>query len=361
MYLKTFFFLTLFFSLKSFFILSHQPTELSSSIQLPFNVTTSHQILITLCIGFPQQCIPFKIATDISQTVIVGTNIKPTIGLNTRTSKSLVLTDCQIDFDYHDYNYKGWLAFDLLTIPNTNIKINNFYFYYVETSNKDFKEYQYAGILGIGKKYKDNSLNFMNMLYQNNYINHQVFSLSYLTKSSGKLIIGNKVASHQKPKILQLLQNDEPFYKTEMNSMIYINYNYNFIKILFENKKVLFSPGANRIFAPKSFILFLEGEVFKKDRYLKSSCRFYEKYQGGTFICDDVIMNSFLGEMKFIFGKVNLKVNMKDLFVEIMDDEVRFSIIQHETSDEIIMGYPLLKLFKIEFDGDESKIRVFPK
>ena len=146
-----------------------------NTVTLPFKSSLSKQIFTTLCIGTPPQCLVFKIATNINESFILDRSLVKE-GFKSEDSTPLTATDGNVSFNHASISYKGFIAKDVLTIPDNIVNLPEFTFYLATEGNGN-KLYQ--GVLGLGKKYDDNDFSFMSNLYLNEYIQNQMFGITY--------------------------------------------------------------------------------------------------------------------------------------------------------------------------------------
>lgn len=146
-----------------------------NTVILPFKSSLSRQILTTLCIGTPPQCLVFKVATNINESFILDRSVFKG-GFKSEDSTSLIVTDGTVNFNHASISYKGYIAKDVLSIPDSNVNLPEFTFFLATEGNGNKV---YEGVLGLGKMFVDNEFSFISHLYMNDYIQNQMFGITY--------------------------------------------------------------------------------------------------------------------------------------------------------------------------------------
>ena len=76
-----------------------------------------------------------------------------------------------------------------------------------------------------------------------------------------------------------------------------------------------------------------------------------------TLKCDKAILKKPLGNIMFVFGKWNIELSIKELFVK-CGKKVCFEIVQVTGQKKWIFGYPLMKKYPITFKVDDNTIHL---
>ena len=342
------------------------PEQKAYSVSIPFFITPLNQIIAEICLGTPPQCLKFKIATNIDETFVYSTALIPSRGFDITKSKSSLVLEEDIEFTHAFSTYTGYSASDTLSIKNTDINLEDFSFYVVKTGS--VSPY-YSGVLGLGKKYEDNEFSFVSMLYQYDYIDDQVFSLTYEPqKASGILKLGyHELSDNKMYKACDIVEDDDvPYFEVTMDGIIYENMEKggeNFANAFAQPQVVLMSPGANNIYCPEPFYKFMVEKIFKEIIKPKANCIYDSKEAGYSQIeCENKILDDDLGEIRFIFGKWNINLRFVDLFEDCHNNQnnnVCFTIILSRGENfKWVFGYPLLKQYPVVFDYDTFNIFV---
>ena len=96
-----------------FYYSTQNPTGLDLSkiiqqtLKIPFKLNDKQQIITQVCIGTPQQCIPFKIVTNMDACFVYSNQLSPNRGYNPDESKSSGPKEKDIEFEYGLNKYIG--------------------------------------------------------------------------------------------------------------------------------------------------------------------------------------------------------------------------------------------------------------
>ena len=357
-----------------------EPDNSHKSISIPFEITDFHQVIVTVCLGTPRNCYPFKLATNMNECYILHKDLIH-FGFDDKASSTFQYNNDTMWFEVQHQMLHGEIVSDTLTIPDTPIELERFVFYLIkqEEGLKTVRTREYVGVLGLGKKYEDYAMSFMSQLYLTDHIDDQMFSLTYKpSTSNGYLTIGyhdyakgnHKDTSKIMPtqlgntnhnyRIVPIEETSSPSFEVKMNAIIYSNDLIdNGTRVFSYTQTVLFSPGANHIYCPTKFYTLLLNVVFydviNKERSLCWSERSgdYEKVKCRNEVLRETVT---LGDIRFIFTKWNVKISLMELFDECDDDYVCFAIVNIKSSEQWVMGYHFLKRYPVIFDADDYKI-----
>ena len=342
------------------------PEQKPFSVLIPFSITPLNQIIAEICLGTPPQCLKFKIATNIDETFVYSNSLDWVKGFDITKSQSALVLEEDIEFTHASSTYRGYSASDTLSIKNTDINLEDFSFYVVKSG---VVSPDYSGVLGLGKKYEDNEFSFVSMLYQYDYIDDQVFSLTYEPQTaSGILKLGfHELSDNKMYKVCDIVEDDDvPYFEVTMDGIIYENMEKggeNFANSFAQPQVVLMSPGANNIYCPEPFYKFMVDKIFKEIINPKAKCSYDSREAGFSQIeCENKILDDDLGEIRFIFGKWNINLRFVDLFEDChngKNNNVCFTIILARGENfKWGFGYPLLKQYPVVFDYDTFNIFV---
>ena len=334
---------------------------LRNRVTLPFISSLSRQIFTTLCIGTPPQCLVFKVATNINESFLLDSYLLNKGGFKSEDSSSLILTDGTVNFTHASISYKGYIAKDVLTIPDSNVNIPEFTFFLATEGNGNKL---YEGVLGLGKMVIDSEFSFISDLYMNDYIQNIMFGITYdsLKKDKGKMTFGFiDTFDNLKYKSCEIEDNDSTAtFDTILDGIIYYNENDPLLtKAYHSPQSLFFSPGANKIYCPAKFFYFLIGEVFKQ--YIDKEGICYTEEEAETYeslICSQTILSKQLGELNFIFGKWSVSLNIVDLFYNCGANEYCLQIVLANDESKWVFGTPFLQFFPIVFDVDDNLIKI---
>lgn len=332
---------------------------LKKAISIPFTLNELNQIIVNVCLGTDHNCYPFKVATNIDHCFIYEKSLSPN-GYDYKESSTAEIEESFISFEIQNKKLEGYVIRDTIIIPNTKINLTNFPFYVI---NKGDVSKNYVGVLGLGKKYLDNFMSLLSMLYMNNQLNHLSFSLFY-EGDGGILKLGyheaNDPREYKTCDIVDENDDEDPFFETILYSMIFEEEKSsedNNVQVYNQQQTVWLSPGASWVYCPESFFNFLIQYTFK--RFIDSNaCSVSEVNNKISVIqCKDDILNENLGELLFIFGKWNLKEKLNKFF-ENCGNQICFGIAKFEGENKWILGYPFLKRHPIFFDFDNFLIKI---
>lgn len=359
---------------------SAEPENSHKSISIPFEITDFNQIIVTVCLGTPRNCYPFKLATNMNECYILHKDLIH-FGFDDKASSTFQSNDDSMWFEVQHQMLHGEIVSDTLTIPDTPIELERFVFYLVkqEEGLKTLRTKDYVGVLGLGKKYEDYAMSFMSQLYLTDHIDDQMFSLTYKPSTSkGFLTIGyhdyakaddrkdvSKIMptqlgnTNRKYRIVPIEETASPSFEVKMNAIIYTNDLIdNGTRAFSYTQTVLFSPGANHIYCPNKFYSLLLDVIFY-DLINKGRSLCWSEQNGEYEVVKckrDVLTAATLGDIRFVFRKWNVKISLMELFDECDEDYVCFSIVNIRSSDQWIMGYHFLKRYPVIFDADDYKI-----
>jgi hypothetical protein len=355
------------------------PSSSHKSISIPFEITDFHQIIITVCLGTPRNCYPFKLATNMNECYILHKDLIH-FGYDDKASSTFQSHKDSMWFEVQHQMLHGEIVSDTLTIPSTPIELDRFVFYLIKQEDglKTVRSREYVGVLGLGKKYEDYAMSFMSQLYLTDHIDDQMFSLTYKpSTSNGYLTIGyhdyintsSKILptqlgnSNHNYRVVPIEETLSPSFEVKMNAIIYNNDLLdNSTRVFSNTQTVLFSPGANHIYCPTKFYTLLVNVVFN-DVINKGSALCWSERSGDyeRIKCKNDILTETvtLGDIRFIFTKWNVKIALTELFDECGGDDYEymcFAIVNIISSEQWVMGYHFLKKYPIIFDADDYKI-----
>lgn len=355
------------------------PSSSHKSISIPFEITDFHQIIITVCLGTPRNCYPFKLATNMNECYILHKDLIH-FGYDDKASSTFQSNHDSMWFEVQHQMLHGEIVSDTLTIPSTPIELDHFVFYLIKQEDglQTVRTRDYVGVLGLGKKYEDYAMSFMSQLYLTDHIDDQMFSLTYKpSTSNGYLTIGYHDYINTSSKILPtqlgntnhnyrvvpIEETLSPSFEVKMNAIIYNNDLLdNSTRVFSNTQTVLFSPGANHIYCPTKFYTLLVNVVFN-DVINKGSALCWSERSGDyeRIKCKNDILTETvtLGDIRFIFTKWNVKIALTELFDECGGDDYEymcFAIVNIISSEQWVMGYHFLRKYPIIFDADDYKI-----
>ena len=284
----------------------------------------------------------------------------------------------------------GLLASDILIINNStnSIKINNFYFGYIDNGFKDI-----LGSIGFSlfknELYPEKGMNLIDQLKNMSLINNYDFSFVFKSNNNyqGELYIGvdlsliiqDKLEKYKKFRIRPIPKgyNEESICALDINEVYLGNYQYkidtgNEYNL---NKKVeaQFDLKYDFIMATDEFSKSIY-KIFFRDLFSSLKC-FRETFVYYSYFyavkCEKSIDIKSFPDVIFDFSseyeKVNIILDYNDLF-EIKDDYIYFKIILTWAPEENIsinlnwiFGKEFFKIFLINFNSERRDITLYYK
>lgn len=334
---------------------------IKAKVTIPCELSEIGQILTQVCLGTPPQCFMFKVATNINESFILDSSVILN-GFKSDQSSTFYDTKEKIEFNHVSLYYSGTIAQETLSFPNSDIFIQNFSFYLI---TKGFAGKRYIGVLGLGKNYVDNKFSILSMLYMNDFIHNQIFSIKIdEDEENGYLTLGYHDTTNKKRfKATEIIGGFEsPTFDTVLDGIIYYNKENDSDSstcMTYHSPQVAyFSPGANKIYCPAKFFSFLTNQVFKK--YIETTKICYTQEEEGNYLilrCSKEILSKDLGYLKFIFGKWNVEFNLHDLFLD-MNGKLCNEIVFANDETKWIFGTPFIKQYSVIFNGDINVIEL---
>ena len=309
-----------------FYYSTQNPTGLDLSkiiqqtLKIPFKLNDKQQIITQVCIGTPQQCLPFKIVTNMDACFVYSNQLSPNRGYNPDESKSSGPKEKDIEFEYGLNKYKGYVIRDRMTLSQLELDMPNFPFYVVtEGETSDY----YVGVIGLGKNMNNNDFAFLFEIAKQGYASPLMFTISFDLPDTGNVMFGyNDIQDKKQFKSTKMIEKDDnPFFETMMNGIIYENEEakeHDTVKTYAKEQVVLFSPGASKIFCPPEFLTFIVNRIIEEDyREKYDMCNLIDRMKPFTTLrCDKAILKKPLGTVMFLFGKWNIELLIKELFVK---------------------------------------------
>ena len=203
---------------------------------------------------------------------------------------------------------------------------------------------------------------FLSQITQKGYASPLMFTISFNSLATGDLIFGyNDIYDKTQFKSTKMIEKDDnPFFETKMNGIIYENEEakeHDTVKTYAKEQIVLFSPGASKIFCPPEFFTFIVNRIIEEDyREKYEMCNLVDREKPFTTLrCDKAVLKKPLGRVMFIFGKWNNEMSIKELFVK-CGKKVCLEIVQIAEQKKWIFGYPLMIKYQITFNIDDNTI-----
>ena len=336
-------------------------------LDIPFEISAINQVIVSLCLGTPPQCFPFKLATNQVETFIFSKRTKED-GFDVSLSSTYKPSEDRIELNQGNANLLAIVSEDTLTIPSINLTLESFTFSLIEESSLS-TDTTYMGVLGLGKRFDENEFSIISHLFVMDHIDHLLFSLNYDKATDGSrggyLSFGyhEHIEDNRIYKSCTLVEEDErePSFDVYIDSIIYSFPNDDGNARSFKRRQpAYFSPGANKIFCPSNFFKFLRRRVLRRELGDGGICSVKESESFEYIVCNEDIFKKKIGELKFVFGKWSVGIDLAELFVHGHDDEYILEIYKLPDSYESkwILGYPFLKKYPVVFDLETYSIKI---
>ena len=354
---------------------------------------TKNYLYSEIKLGSNEQNIEMKLDLNYYETYILK-NTLVNKQLYTPFEANSSQTFKSFDRFYAKYNEfsSGVLSSDDLIIYNNskNIKINNFYFAYVDNGFKSI-----PGSIGLSlfKKliYPEQSMNFIDQLKSNNLINDYNFAFVFNDNNKRKNYKGDLYIGDDLDKIIpeitikynktvikssQKALNEGGIWALDINEIYLGNYEYkidNGNNDINKRVQVQFDLKYDFIMATDEYSKMIY-KVFFKNLFSSLKC-FRETFVYYSYFyavkCEKSIDIKSFPDLIFDFSsefeKVNLILDYNDLF-EIKDDFIYFKIILTWTPEENIIinenwifGKEFFKIFLVSFNKERKDISIYYK
>jgi hypothetical protein len=346
-------------------IATHEITS-TKRLDIPFEISPINQIIITLCLGTPPQCFPFKLATNQIETFIFSSQNREN-GFDVSSSSTYKPSEDKIELNQGNTNLLAVVSEDTLTIPSIDLTLESFTFSLIEQG--ELNTDTYMGVLGLGKRFEENEFSIISHLFVMDHIDHLLFSLNYNKATDGArggyLSFGyhDQIEDNKVYKSCTLVEEDErePSFDVYIDSIIYNFPNDEGNARSFKRRQpAYFSPGANKIFCPANFFRFLRKRILRRELGDGGICYVKDNTSFEYIVCNKEIFNKKLGELKFVFGKWSVGIDLSELFARGKNDEYVLEIYKLPDSYESkwILGYPFLKRYPVVFDLETYSIKI---
>lgn len=348
---------------------SYSSNGFGQAAELPLYNDVNDQMLAELCLGTPSQC--FKVIIDTGSVLLwVGEN-------NCRKCKSKNLFNPYISNTFNNMTYhysikygtgavNGYLGHDKISFNDISIDKLKFL---VVLEQMDF--YGSDGIVGLGYDYTDIGFNkpkefsFIDQLYEQGKINKRIFSQKYHSDSSGVMVIGdypdevvNDKDNYATCDVIPNFLGSRNFYWHCNLRGIFFGFD-NVNDTIAVNKPALLDTGTNIIVVDYDFFIDIADKYLKE--YINSrQCWVIEEQNNLMYQCVRNLLLNSLRDVNFVFGNYAMKMEPNDLFYIDSNDMTKIRLIitsnKSRSTNEWIIGEPLLKKFHMVFDKEEGKV-----
>lgn len=320
---------------------------------------------LTLCLGTPPQC--FNLAYDTGSYFIwvpdesLGSFYKNYFDPD--NSATFLEEVIEVNSNETDGKIIGYEAVDTLSLNESNPH-NRYFFNFVVAQSFYYSSINADGNLGLARNYthpinsvSDDStidrFSFLEMLYNLNIINQNVFYHRYKDDQTGELIIGEKVKLESNEYMFKckcVNRNDLPqrfndFWNCKLDKMTLEG-----VENALENNYAIFSSAEQYIIAPYRIgIRIMERyKNYDQDDCLISS---QEDYQLECKYFDF----SSLPSLSFQFGDYKMEIPASQLFIKVKDGYV-FAVKASSNYKFWIFGDIALRQQAMVFDKDNDMI-----
>lgn len=279
-----------------------------------------HKRILTICIGSPQQCLPFKVSNELSVSCVSNALFYPN-GFKWENSNTFSIVEKNKSLMYKNQELKGSYIKDYIQIDTTPILLKDLEFFMVDSG---LLMEGIAGILGLGVIDKISHRTFLQLAYESNLIeNHAVhlslrsirpfiqFGLPLTTIEE----IANPEQYDTRPQICYFASSEEKYLNCDLGSMIYYSEKSKEPPIILPgNIPFFFNNEINGILCPYYFFRLLTENIFKPQMDRKE-CKIAQKDNTDVIICNHDLSEDIIGDFFFVMGKWSIKYSIKELFI----------------------------------------------
>lgn len=340
---------------------------------IPLNNTPNDQMILTICLGNPQQC--FNVLLDSGSFLlwVSDTNCYSCPNSMKKYDRSISKTyqnlNKEFSIQYGTGSIKGELAKEVITLGN--FKLSDFVFVLAQYQS-DMEDID--GILGLGKSYDEmpnqKQVSFIDQLHYSKYISQRIFTQKYINEKEGIMTIGDLPSEIKNNKNEYSTCDTIQFYNGRLDP--YWECNLSFIMFdgqVYEiDEPTLLDTGTNQFIVPYSFLYYLS-ETYFKDLLDRKLCNLISQDFLETpfsIMCSlsaySIINN--LPDMYIVLGDyVNksdqsvwaIKLSYIDLFF-VYRNHLVFLLKSTRNINKWIIGQPILKKFHMVFDKENEQI-----
>ena len=308
-----------------------------SSIPLKFKLreTEFKTYETNICLGTPKKCDYYTLSFNKNHLISFGqTDYNP---LSSTSAK------CKDNNHCHDIiNFLEHYSIDNVYIEKDNFSMTN-----------------KKGIFSIGDRSKNSVIEKLYGL-----ANKKVF---YIDIKSKKFVVGDypeeysSVKENDSYKYCELIENEEPGYRCNIDSLYFKNENDNSYTFYEVKQPVVFCPEPNAIYASSEFV----DKIIKNYLREQISEHICERIYSGGYLyvrCNinyDYEKDNRIKDITIILNHFSLRLSPKELFTE-HDDSIYFLIIHNPEKKGWHFGYPFLRRYITIIDEEEHLIGFIP-
>lgn len=316
---------------------------------------------INICLGTHRQCFPFSISLNLPYLYVLGYDENSNALRFFDQSKSSTFESFDHSFliIHQSIGSDSMNSTDFLRGNeefNSQIKPSKFNFFSIVNENKNYKYDTIAGVIGLAKnaprKNTNESLTFMtylNYLYSNGFIKHNIVVFSYNDVNGGQLTFGEAFTNRMLPYCSSNRSGHYrwicKFHKMKIGYSKFIN------KFIF-----IFDPSYPLITGPYYTI----ANLFKLNVNIsKKKCIIEKEKDVGVLVCDDNVDLNEFPDFVLFYHDSELRLKMKNVFKEVKVNGKKKKvclIVGVDDSNNFIMGLPAFNNNVLIFDHDQLKI-----
>lgn len=292
-----------------------------SEIRIPFIIDHTKKVAImNICLTlYSEQCFPVLLSTTTFKPFILG---KEKFGVGYDHVRDPV-HDVDISFQFGSFPLGGYLIKETLSIPNTVVDFDYFFFYYTNKGDLPFLDFSYVGIIGLAKSKDTICSSLIDLMFKNLKL-PKVFSIRInRNEEKGYLTFGEfehvKIENQKQIKKCTLLPFEDVFVCEIKRVFYYIDSEQGIAmeNIALTSAKILINPGFYGIRVPNSVFNYLTKNIFMKALFnFPYRCTIKENKENNKFIsCETnyVKANNF-GIIKLFIGNFNFSLDINYLF-----------------------------------------------
>jgi len=336
--------------------------------EVDFTNSLKEEMKVNICLGTPSQCFNLLIDTSSDNLWVLNkhSNRVPDTPnkFNSINSSSYFNTTLPYEIVGGLGNATGFISKELVNFGDS-LQLKTFLLF-ILVDNKEHDLGELDGVLGLGFNYNKTQYNYekFSIIFQlksNKFINNQLFTLKYTSENKGKMTIGNlpnEIINDTKNYGSCPINSGQSQHNTrwecDLHSVFLGNHS-NFVNTTVLNSRAVFDTSKNILIGPTMFVKNLEDKYFK-DLIKENICSLTENEYYYFYMCSPDDRLNHLPELNFVLGDWILKINSRELFINVSDSYSLFIIFGRNSTDEWVLGLPLLKKFHMVFDHDSDAI-----
>lgn len=320
---------------------------------------------VALGLGTPPQYFAVQVDTALGITWVPSkdcVNCNSTYKFNQTASSTIQTSDKKIEIDDQDGDVKGYITND--TVRLNDLSTSDFSFIQIVKYDDDFEDYE-DGKLGLGYSNKrGDNFSFMQVLKNAGVIQENIFSLSEVNTTHGKLSIGGfpegrneKEPSYSKCNLTSTDDLDDNFRDGWVCkiSHIILEPSNNFSHAYEVSEKIIFDSASSYISIPLIHLYQFRNNYINK--YF-SNCKEIETKNSIGFVCPRNQTNQAHG-ISFVLDGYSYRISAEHLFEQLPSDNQYSELLIKFIKDDDgiwVLGHPFMSLYTIVFNGEDHNI-----